>query len=86
MPDITLPPAANGLAHKGAVFTYTLTVKVLDVVVLQHAAEARAVIDGLDLDHWRRTRKGPGTDLALVLDPGTTPPGCSFEDSEVVEL
>ena len=64
-------------------YVYTLLVIVDDEAALQRAAEARAALDGYDIAQWRADRKGPGTDLVLVLDPGAAPPGCRLEASNV---
>ncbi len=64
-------------------YMYTLLVTVDDEAALQRAAEAKAALEGYDLAQWRADRKGPGTDLALVLDPGADPPGCRLGDANV---
>jgi hypothetical protein len=64
----------------------TLHVNVWDREALYTAAKARALADGYrvrDLRETIGTKRRPDVSACLVmlLDPGTSPAGCSIEDS-----
>ena len=70
----------------GKQYVYSLTVVVTDERTLQRAAVARAAVEGFDAKEWRASRRGPGSDLVMLLDPGAEPPGCRLVRSDVEEI
>ena len=74
----------NGCASPPA-FLYSVTVEVATRQV-SSAAEYLASSQGYDVNAVRGDRKRPGTDIALLLDPGINPPRCNARNSSVEEL
>jgi hypothetical protein len=64
---------------------FTLDVDVHNPSAVKRLAEARAVEEGVSLTDWRKSRRGTGDDLIMLLDPGESPEGTSILGSSADE-
>lgn len=68
-------------------YQFSIDIEVVDERALYEAACLKARDDGLDCEELGTPEEPSVRDcLIMLLDPGTSPPGCEIQDSYVNDL